>query len=128
MNSTVATLAAAPGGAPGGGNFQPGQMPQGGVPGGMRFGGPMGGRGGLFGPWLSIGSTLVLVVTLVVLAIVFWKLFQRTGKSGALGLLMLIPVVNLGVMLWFAFSEWSIDAELQRLKALFATRPPSEVE
>lgn len=117
--STIATVAA----VGQGGQFQPGQMP----PGGFQGGPPgMGDRAGglLFGPTLPLLTTAILAVTLVVLTMAFWKLFSKTGRSGALGLLMLVPVVNLGVMLWFAFAEWPIENELSRLKALVATGPP----
>ncbi|TLM97823.1 MAG: hypothetical protein FDZ75_03730 [Actinobacteria bacterium] len=121
MSSTVATLAAAPQGSqfPGGGQFQ------GGPPaGGMMLGGPPGARGGLIGgPLVMMVTTLFVVAMLVVLAVAFWRLFSKTGHSGALALLMLVPFVNLGVMLWFAFSTWPIEKELERLKALIATRP-----
>ena len=36
----------------------------------------------------------------------YWKLWSRTGHSGAWGLLMLVPVVNL-ISLWvLAFKDW----------------------
>lgn len=122
MNSTVATLAAVGGGR---GQFQPGQMP----PGGGAFGGPggvggfPGGRGFMMfgGPFGSIIMTAILVATLVVLTVAFWRLFAKTGRPAALALLMLAPVVNLGVMLWFAFTEWPVEAEIRRLRTVVAT-------
>jgi len=76
----------------------------------------------MFGPAFPLVTGGLLLVTLVVLAIAFWMLFKKSGRSGALGLLMFVPVVNFGVMLWLAFAEWPIEAELARLKALIATR------
>jgi hypothetical protein len=98
-------------GAPGG------MMP----PGGMAGGPPgMGGRGGFMmlpgGPMTSIVVLVLFAVTLIVLAIVFYKLFTKAGFNGALGLLMLVPVVNLGVALYLAFAEWPVLAELGRAK------------
>jgi hypothetical protein len=123
MNSTIATVAA----AGQRGQFQPGQMMPGGqFPGGPgRFGGPPVGGRFFFGPLGGPLIALLLLVTLVVLAIAFWKVFERTGRSGALGLLMLIPVVNLGMALWAAFSEWPVEREMTRLRALIATQPPA---
>jgi hypothetical protein len=102
------------------------QVPQGapgGMPGGGFAGGPPGGMGGRGGFWMLPGgpmtNTVVLVlfaVTLIVLAIVFYKLFTKAGFNGALGLLMLVPVVNLGVALYLAFAEWPVLAELGRVK------------
>ncbi|HRJ19916.1 MAG: hypothetical protein M9913_12475 [Bryobacteraceae bacterium] len=51
----------------------------------------------------------VIVVVLVFAAIVIipqWRIFQRAGYSGALALLMVLPLVNLIVLLWFAFADW----------------------
>jgi hypothetical protein len=35
-----------------------------------------------------------------------WKMFQRAGYSGALSLLLILPVINIIVLFWFGFSEW----------------------
>jgi ABC-type spermidine/putrescine transport system permease subunit II len=88
----------------------------------------MGGRGGFLpgGPVTSVALFALFAVTLVVLAIVFYKLYQKAGLSGPIGLLMLVPVVNLGVALYLAFAEWPVLAELDRVKLLAAsgTVPP----
>ncbi|MCL4794639.1 MAG: hypothetical protein KJZ84_08755 [Bryobacteraceae bacterium] len=47
-----------------------------------------------------------MIVAAVIVAVPHWKLFERAGYSGALSLLMFIPLVNLIVLVWFAFSEW----------------------
>ena len=99
-------------------------MPQGAPPAGMgTAGGPpgAGGAGGLFmGPTAIVVIGVLFVITLVVLAIVFWSLFKKAGKSPALGLLMAIPVVNLGVGLWLAYSRWPIEKEAERARLLAA--------
>jgi hypothetical protein len=101
---------------------------------GMRGGPPsglagMGGRRGFLpgGPVTSIVVVALFVITLVVLAIAFYKLFQKAGMNGALGLLMLVPVVNLGVALWFAFAEWPVLVELAHVKMIAATAVPGGV-
>jgi hypothetical protein len=83
----------------------------------------MGGRGGLLpgGPFASIFLIALFAVTLIVLAIAFYRLYQKAGFSGAIGLLMLVPVVNLGVALYLAFAEWPVLAELARVKLLAAS-------
>jgi hypothetical protein len=105
-------------------------MGRGGLPGGPPPGG-MRGAAGLLpgGPVTSIVIAALLVLTCVVLAIAFYQLFRKAGMSGALGLLMLVPVVNLGVALYLAFVEWPIIAELGRLRLQLASlteavRPP----
>ena len=97
-----------------------GGFPQGGPPGGISG---TGGRGGLLpgGPFASIFLVALFAVTLIVLAIAFYRLYQKAGFSGAIGLLMLVPVVNLGVALYLAFAEWPVLAELARVKLLAAS-------
>ena len=73
------------------------------------------------GPIASILILALFAVTLIVLAIAFYKLFEKAGFSGALGLLMLVPVVNLGVALYLAFAEWPVMAELARQKLIAAS-------
>jgi len=92
-----------------GDQFGRGDFPGGYGPG--RFGGP----GLLLGHQL-FGMVLgLIVVGLVVFA--FWKLFQKAGFNGALGLLMLVPGVNLAAMLFLAFAEWPALRELEQLRA-----------
>jgi ABC-type spermidine/putrescine transport system permease subunit II len=85
----------------------------------------MGGRGGLLpgGPFASIFLVALFAVTLIVLAIAFCQLYRKTGFSGAIGLLMLVPLVNLGVALYLAFAEWPVLAELARVKLIAASAP-----
>jgi hypothetical protein len=68
------------------------------------------------GPFTGIVVTGLLVLTCIVLAIAFYKLFSKAGLPGVIGLLMLVPVVNLGVALYLAFVEWPVLAELKRVK------------
>jgi len=100
-----------PGGAPGGGD-----MIAGGPPGGFP-GGP-GPRGGLL---LPPGVMLALIgLGAVVTAVAFWQIYRKAGLNGALGLLMIIPGVNLVMMLWFAFTEWPVLKELREQRAVSA--------
>ncbi len=51
------------------------------------------------------------ILTLLVLA--FWaylwiRIVGKTGNNQWLGLLMIIPIVNLIFMIWLAFSEWPV--------------------
>lgn len=54
-------------------------------------------------------STIGIIPLLIMLALAvipFWKIWQRTGHSGAWSLLMLVPVANL-ISLWvLAFKKW----------------------
>lgn len=96
-------------------------LPQGGPGAGvMPFGGPgPGPRGGLLmlPPVVMIG---LLLVGGVITAVAFWQIMRKAGYPGVLGLLMLVPLVNYGVMLWVAFSEWPTQRRLREAEATAA--------
>lgn len=46
-----------------------------------------------------------------------WMICRKTGNSGLLGLAILIPVVNVVVWLYLAFSKWPIERELEEMRA-----------
>jgi hypothetical protein len=65
------------------------------------------------------GLILMLAIALfffVLGIVIWWKIFSKAGYSGALGLLMLIPVVNFILLLVLAFGEWPIQRELRSLQ------------
>jgi hypothetical protein len=49
------------------------------------------------------------LVLLVIQAAIFSAIFRKAGYSPWLGLLMLIPMVNLGTLLWFAGAHWPLE-------------------
>ncbi|WP_421791505.1 hypothetical protein [Hyphobacterium sp.] len=56
----------------------------------------------------SFEGIFIVVLVLYAATIVFpcWRIISRTGLPGALGLLALIPLVNL-ILLWvLAFIDW----------------------
>ena len=53
--------------------------------------------------------------------VIQWKIVSKAGFSGVTSLLTLIPVVNLIVIVYFAFSEWPIE---RALKAAQGGGPP----
>lgn len=56
---------------------------------------------------LELGFILFIIPIFIVLMIVpYWKIFSKAGWSGAMSLLMLVPLANLIVLWVFAFSEW----------------------
>ena len=102
-------------------------MPQGG-PQGFGGGPPPGGFGRrpggammLLGPWGGIVALALLVVTYIVLAIAFWQFLKKAGLTPMVALLMLVPVVNLGVALWAAFTEWPVVNEVAHLRLVAAS-------
>ncbi|GAC1659072.1 MAG: hypothetical protein NVS9B12_11870 [Vulcanimicrobiaceae bacterium] len=48
---------------------------------------------------------------------VYWRIATKAGFSGWMSLLMFVPVANFVILLIFAFSEWPIEQELNRLRA-----------
>lgn len=49
---------------------------------------------------------------MAVLFVLCWfKIFRKAGYSGAMGILMVIPLVNAITFLYFVFSEWPILKE-----------------
>lgn len=61
----------------------------------------------------------VLIPLLISLAafifgiIMWWNIFAKAGYSGARSLLLLIPIVNLIILIMFAFSKWPVLQELE---------------
>jgi hypothetical protein len=56
---------------------------------------------------------IVLAVVIAILIVPYWKIYSRTGQSGALSLLQLIPVINVIMLFILAFGEWPIERELK---------------
>jgi ABC-type spermidine/putrescine transport system permease subunit II len=80
------------------------------------------------GPTTAIVLALIFLVTCVVLAIAFYKLYQKAGLSGPIGLLAIVPVVNMGIALYLAFAEWPLAKELAHAKLLAASVATPAVE
>ena len=66
----------------------------------------------------TIGPIELAIILLVGIlpAIAFWKIFSKAGYPGALGLLLLVPLVNLGMFFFLAFSRWPVLKELEALR------------
>ena len=56
--------------------------------------------------------SIIIVISLFVLilsilpVIAFWKICARVGFNGALGLLMLVPIANIILPRYVAFTSW----------------------
>jgi len=61
------------------------------------------------------GCSLILIV-MTVAALVWWRIFAKTGYGGPFGLLMLLPLVNLVMLLVLAFAKWPIEKEIEELR------------
>lgn len=68
------------------------------------------------GVGMLVFMVFVILISLALTLIIWWKIFSKAGWSGALSLLMLVPFVNLIMMFYVAFATWPIQRELQALK------------
>ncbi len=50
------------------------------------------------------------LVVMVLVIIPIWKILQRIGLQPALSLLMLVPLVNLLLLYYVAFTKWPREA------------------
>ena len=72
-------------------------------------------------PVVAAGIGIVVLLFWLAFAVItivaYCKIFSKAGYNWALGLLMLVPIVNLIVMLVLAFGDWPILKEMRSLKA-----------
>jgi hypothetical protein len=73
----------------------------------------------------NIGPTEILIIIFIfIFAAIFlgilpyWMIYKKTGQSGAMSLLQLIPVVNIIMIFVLAFGEWPIERELTQLRRM----------
>ena len=56
----------------------------------------------------------LLILLLAGFFVYCWmRLVGKTGNSQWLGLLIMIPVVNLALVIWLAFSDWPVHRRLR---------------
>ncbi|MFB0553122.1 MAG: hypothetical protein ACETWQ_07385 [Phycisphaerae bacterium] len=68
---------------------------------------------------IAIFAIFAIFLALIVVAIkvlIFCKIFSKAGYCWALGLLMLVPIVNIIMPFVLAFADWPIQKELRLLK------------
>jgi len=71
-------------------------------------------------------SSLVGLVGIIFSVIVYWRIFAKAGYSGALGLLMFVPIANIVMLCVLAFAEWPIYKELNYLRQQVGRGPQSQ--
>ncbi len=60
---------------------------------------------------------ILILVAVAISVTVYWRVATKAGYAGALSLLMFLPLVNLVMLLIFAFSEWPIEKEIRALRS-----------
>ena len=58
----------------------------------------------------------VIGAALLTWTLIWWRIFRRAGFHGAMGLLMLIPAVNVILLFVLAFGGWPMEKELKNLR------------
>jgi hypothetical protein len=74
--------------------------------------------------YFGLPELLFLLVGGIVIIIPLWKVFSKAGYPGTLSLGMILPVVNIALLYFIAFSDWPV---LQELKALRTPRAQPRV-
>ena len=69
-----------------------------------------------FGLVFGLISLAVFVFTIIV----WWRIFSKAGYSGALSLLIFVPIANIVMLCILAFAEWPILRELNQLRQMAA--------
>jgi hypothetical protein len=66
----------------------------------------------------------VILLISAVLPLAFWKICSKAGFPGALGLLIIFPVVNVILVLYLAFAEWpALRRNSQSVKSVVINSP-----
>jgi heme/copper-type cytochrome/quinol oxidase subunit 2 len=66
----------------------------------------------------SIGglAEFVIMVAVVLCVWAYWRIFTKAGYPGAMGIMMVIPFLNVIMLFFLAFSEWPVLKELKALR------------
>jgi len=52
---------------------------------------------------------IIAVVVIVFMLFIWVRIVGKTGNNKWLGLLMIVPLVNIIFMIWLAFSAWPVE-------------------
>ena len=53
---------------------------------------------------ILIAIEILFILPLIIVP--FWKIFTKAGFNGLSSLLMVVPIVNIIVLFYFAFAKW----------------------
>ncbi len=56
----------------------------------------------------GVGGIVWMLIVAVLVVVPFWKICTKAGFPGALSLLVLVPLVNLGFLYILAFTPWRV--------------------
>ncbi|GCE19187.1 hypothetical protein [Dictyobacter kobayashii] len=66
---------------------------------------------------------IISLISIVIALIIWWRIFSKAGYSGAMSILMLVPIANLVAICILAFGEWPIQRELNMLRQQVRSMP-----
>jgi hypothetical protein len=72
---------------------------------------------------IILSSVIFSLVAIIFAVVIYWRIFAKAGYSGALGLLMFVPIANIIMLCILAFGEWPIYRELNYLRQQVARSP-----
>ena len=52
----------------------------------------------------------------VLTVVAWWRILSKTGHPGPIGLLMWIPLLNVALLFWLAFSKWPVERRAEHLQ------------
>src|SRR5690242_15721975 len=64
----------------------------------------------------SVIFGIIGLAMIVFSVLIYWKIFSKAGYSGAMSLLMLVPIANIVVLCMLAFGNWPVLQELEQLR------------
>lgn len=80
-----------------------------------------------FGPvgWPELVIIFLVFAMMAVLVVLpYWFIFSKAGYPGALALLMLVPLADIVMRFFLAFSKWPLERKLEDAQAPPAPPPP----
>lgn len=66
-------------------------------------------NGHMIGHTMWGGNWLWMLIIAIAVVIPAWRICQRIGYPGWMGILILVPMVNLFFLYFIAFSDWPVD-------------------
>ncbi|MDQ2069739.1 hypothetical protein [Natronospira bacteriovora] len=54
---------------------------------------------------------IIALLLAIIVGVSWYRIAGKAGFSPWLGLLMLLPLVNIAFLLWFAFTDWPIHRQ-----------------
>jgi hypothetical protein len=65
---------------------------------------------------IGLPELLVILAVCAIGLVPFYKIFSKAGYPGILCLTMIVPLLNIIMLLFLAFSEWPVLKELKALR------------